>query len=248
MRNFILALLCFLSHSTYSDTLKIATGEYPPWTSESLPHYGYINQIVAEAFKQEGIDVEFHFMPWKRALEATRMGHYHASSYWGDEVEGHQEFYRSEVLHTEPFVFFYRKSLAPLTWKQLANLSEFAIGATRGYSYTEEFWAMAHEDRLRVAISDDDLTSMQRLVEGKLDLFPISQATGMYLLKHHFKPEQAQLIDVSPHPLNTNKDFILFSREIPENKTYLEAFNRGLKKLKSENKLELFLKAALSQD
>jgi polar amino acid transport system substrate-binding protein len=243
-----LVLLFCLNPSLLAETLKIATGEYPPWTTESLPHNGYINQIVESAFKVEGLDVEFHFMPWKRALEATRLGHFHATSYWGDKVERHQEFYHSDVLHTESFVFFHRKSLSPLSWKKLSDLSAFAIGATRGYTYTVEFWAMANEDKLRVSVADDDVANLRRLVEGQIDLFPLSLETGKYLLKQHFTAEQAGLIDVNLEPMNFNKDFILFSRQIPGNEKYLEAFNRGLKQLQRENKLAPIRKAALSQD
>lgn len=238
-------LLCCLNFSLHAETLKIATGEYPPWTTDSLPHNGYINQIVEQAFKVEGIDVEFHFMPWKRALEATRLGHFHASSYWGYMVERLQDFYHSDALHTESFVFFHRKSLSPLSWKKLADLSQYAIGATRGYTYTEEFWSMAEQDLLRVSIADDDVTNLQRLVEGQIDLFPLSHETGKYLLKQHFTAEQAGLVDVNLEPLNLNQDFILFSRQIPNNETYLEAFNRGLKKLQRENKLAPIRKAIL---
>ena len=245
MRVSILVLLASLSLCLQAETLKIATGEYPPWTTESLPHYGYINHIVEQAFKAEGIEVEFHFMPWKRALEATRLGHFHASSYWGDIAERRPVFYHSDVLHTESFVFFHRKALSPLSWKKLTDLSQYAIGATRGYTYTAEFWNMTNQDQLRVSVADDDVTNLRRLVDGEIDLFPISHETGKYLLKQHFTAEQAALVDVNLEPLNLNEDFILFSRQIPNNEKYLEAFNRGLKKLQRENKLAPIRKAYL---
>lgn len=245
MRTLILALLCSLNLGIHAETLKIATGEYPPWTTESEPHHGYINQIVEQAFKLEGIEVEFHFMPWKRALEATRIGQYHASSYWGESVERQEEFYLSDVLNTEPFVFFYRKSLSSLSWQSLSDLAPYAIGATRGYTYTEAFWTMANEDKLRISVVDDDMDNLQRLVDGQIDLFPISRATGQYLLEKHFTPEQSDSIDVHPQPINTNRDYILFSRNIPGNEQNVQAFNRGLAKLQQSDKIRQLRKAIL---
>lgn len=75
--------ILLISINTKSETVKIATGDFPPWTSESLPHGGFINRVVSSAFKLSGVDVEFHYLPWKRALEATKVGQFHASSFWG---------------------------------------------------------------------------------------------------------------------------------------------------------------------
>ena len=77
----VLLITITLSSNTQAETVHIATGEYPPWTSTTLPHGGYINHIVASAFALSGIKVEFHYMSWKRALEATRLGQFNATSF-----------------------------------------------------------------------------------------------------------------------------------------------------------------------
>ncbi len=241
--------LCFLflvfSLRLSAETLKIASGEYPPWTSEALPHGGFINHIVSSAFELSDIQVEFHYLPWKRALEATRVGQFHASSFWGENKDREGDFYYSDVIQDDSFVFFHKKSLPPFEWKSLSDLSHLRIGATLGYTYTEEFWKLANNDTLRVSVRNDDLTNLSQLINGEIDLFPLSELTGYYLLNKHFSKEQAAKIGVNLKPLNLGKDFILFSRSIAGNEKYLKLFNQGLNKLKKQNKLELFRRELL---
>ncbi len=64
----LLALLISVAHAR-AETLRITNGEWPPFTSQHLPHGGPLSRTVAEAFKQAGIKVEYGFFPWKRSYE-----------------------------------------------------------------------------------------------------------------------------------------------------------------------------------
>lgn len=240
-RYLIVCLLgLFVALRSAADTVKIASGEYPPWTSEDLPGGGYLNLLISEAFKLQGIQVEFEYMPWKRALEATRVGNYHASSFWGENKERERDFFHSQSIENIYFVFFYNKNSvdAPIKWQQLSDLAQYRIGATRGYTYNEEFWQLYHLNKLRVSVGNDDIESLQKLVEGKIDLFPISQFTGKYLLHRNFNASQIQSIGFDDKPLSEGKNFILFSKVNPENKRYVKALNEGLDLLKKKGKLK----------
>ena len=48
---------------------QLTSGEYQPYTSETLPHYGIDNRIVMAAFKSVRIEVKTEFYPWARALK-----------------------------------------------------------------------------------------------------------------------------------------------------------------------------------
>jgi len=239
-RTAVLMFFLFLPLTIEAETINIATGEYPPWTSESLPHGGYINHIVTSAFALSNIKVKFHYMPWKRALEATRVGQFHASSFWGNNEERRKNYYHSNVINNANFVFFYRKQGNKFTWERLQDLAPYIIGATRGYTYTEEFWDLANTNKLRVSLANNDILNLKKLIEGKIDLFPISKLTGHYLLNRHFSTNEAATLSVNPKPLALGKDFILFSKEAQGSKSFLKKFNEGLKTLKAQNKLSEF--------
>ena len=159
-KHLVLLLALIASFSVRAETIHIATGEYPPWTSEDLPHGGYVNHIVSSAFELSGIQVEFHYMPWKRALEATKVGKFNASSFWGENLEREKNFLRSDVVNNVPFVFFYRKEYTDFSWNQLNDLKQYKIGATRAYTYTKEFWHLAEQNILRVSLTNNDIQSL----------------------------------------------------------------------------------------
>jgi len=235
-----LLLTSILSFSLQAETIHVATGEYPPWTSEDLPHGGYVNHVVSSAFALSNIQVKFHYMPWKRALEATRIGKFNATSFWGENLEREKNFLRSEVVHIIPFVFFYRKENTDFSWQKLSDLTQYKIGATRAYTYTKEFWNLTAQNKLRVSLANDDIHNLRKLASGQIDIFPISELTGKYLLNKHFNKNEKSKIAIHDKPLSTGKDFILFSKQIDNNHKYLNIFNQGFKRLQEDKKLERF--------
>lgn len=238
----LLSLLVILSINmpANSETITIATGEYPPWTSEKLAHGGFINRVVSSAFALHDIDVEFHYMPWKRALEATKVGQFNGSSFWAIDKDRQNDFFESDIVESDAFVFFHRRSLQLSSWDSLDSLSKFHIGATRGYTYSEEFWRLRENNTLRISLVNDDITNLQRLIDDEIDLFPISLVTGQYLLKENFAPHKTLKVSAMPKPLNSDKVIILFSKADEINQKYTLLFNKGLAQLKQQKKIEAY--------
>ncbi|SMG26178.1 hypothetical protein [Dethiosulfovibrio salsuginis] len=56
------------------EKIRIGVGEMPPYVSERLEEYGFLAKIVKESFAFSDIETEFHFVPWNRAIENTRLG------------------------------------------------------------------------------------------------------------------------------------------------------------------------------
>ena len=145
-------VLCsvFTSAAT-AESIEITTGEYAPWTSESLKHGGFSTHVITEAFKLEGYDVNFTFYPWKRVYEAAKDGRrFHASSWWYTSDERAKDFHYSDPLLTDSTVFFYLKENPLGEWNALDDLKGRRIGATAGYTYTPEFWEAAKSGLLDI--------------------------------------------------------------------------------------------------
>ena len=69
---------CCLSAGADQETIRLATEEYPPYTSKHLANYGLASHIVTDAFALEGVQTEYSFFPCARALllkMAVGMGH-----------------------------------------------------------------------------------------------------------------------------------------------------------------------------
>ena len=73
---FLMLLVCAAAHAfevlaetqpaTAPPRVRLANGEWPPYTSLNLPNLGCDSQVVTEAFALEGIGVEYDFFPWAR--------------------------------------------------------------------------------------------------------------------------------------------------------------------------------------
>ena len=66
-----------------AETLRLATGELPPYATEQRPDQGIALDIIRRAFANEGIDVQYFFKPWTRSLEEARDGKWDGTAYWG---------------------------------------------------------------------------------------------------------------------------------------------------------------------
>src|SRR5574343_387520 len=75
------ALACRASWAN-TQTLRIATGELPPYATQARADQGIALDIVRRAFALAGYQVQFHFLPWARAQQETRQGLFGASAYW----------------------------------------------------------------------------------------------------------------------------------------------------------------------
>ena len=67
IRSCLLIVLLLTSYLAVAEKITLANGEWAPYLSENLKHYGYISRIVKEAFEEEGYEVEYVFLPWKRS-------------------------------------------------------------------------------------------------------------------------------------------------------------------------------------
>ena len=82
-------ILCFPLF-VVANTILIASGEFAPYTSETLMNQGFANHVITEAFKQEGYVAEFDYLPWKRTYLMTKKGKFPAASYY-NEAQKHEK-------------------------------------------------------------------------------------------------------------------------------------------------------------
>ncbi len=165
------------------EIITVATLEYAPWTGKNLKFNGFVNHVITEAFRRKGYSVKFTYMPWKRAVIETKKGNYSALSYvyWSKDRE--KEFYLSDPISVEKIVFFHLQSNPIKDWKTLDDLKNYKFGATRGYTYTKEFWQAAESKRLKVDVTDSDKQNFKKLFAGRIDIFPSGLVNGYSLLQ-----------------------------------------------------------------
>ena len=121
-----LLLACVGGASVQAETLRIATGELPPYASSARKDHGMSLHIVRQAFAKAGVQVEYVFLPWTRALVETRDGKWDATAAWGRNAERDKGFLVSDNVLTEQWQILYRSD-RNFTWSSLQDLAGLRI-------------------------------------------------------------------------------------------------------------------------
>ncbi len=246
----LVALLClffFAANTSEAEQIRLTTGEWPPYQSRTLEHGGVATRIVTEAFKMEGLTVEYGYFPWKRSLKLAETGKWDGTFLWFDTPQRRQLFFISEPIIEAKYVLFHLKDL-DFDWDSTADLSAFIIGGTLGYDYGKAFQSAEADGTLTVQRKPSDLENFSQLVKGNIQLFPCDQSVGYTLIQSAFPPNIAAGITHHTKPLKVATHHLLLSRKVKGNKRRLHNFNRALQSLKDDGKLDRYLGLASGAD
>jgi polar amino acid transport system substrate-binding protein len=225
-------LLCLAGGPAAAETVRIATGEFAPYATESRADKGVALSIVRRAFELAGHQAEFHFQPWSRAQMETKAGLWDASAHWGASTERRRDFLLSDNILTEQWLIVHRKSIA-LKWTQLSDLRPYTLGVIRDYTYTPEFWALIRSNELRSDNTPNDLAGLRKMIRGRIDAMPMERNVACDLLKHNFSAKEADDFAAYPRLLtDTFTTHLILPPQQPRSAGLLADFNRGLKALR----------------
>jgi polar amino acid transport system substrate-binding protein len=238
MRKNILAFMTLLiaPFSAHSETIKITNGDWAPYMAESLKHYGVVSHIVSETFALEGITVEYVFLPWKRAYEDAKEGKADGSIIWGFSEERAAELKFSEpVINLETVLFIQKNST--VDWTTEEDLGKYSIGGVIGYSYGIE--ALETSGKVKISRIASPENNYKKLASGRLEIVLEDRDVGWQLANNLGLTDS---LKTHPKPLNTKSFHLLMSKNSAKGDKFLEAFNRGLAKMKASGKLDQMVK------
>lgn len=239
-----LTLCCLiLSPHARSETIVLASGEWPPFTSESLKHNGFYSHIVTEAFALEGITVAYEFYPWARSYHLVESGEVDASPTWAETPQKIKEVLFSDPIVSHTKVFFHLKSL-DFKWKNYEDLKRWRIAATQKYTYGEEFDEKAKNETLSVDYGASDLINLKKVMSNRVDIFPSDIFAGYDLIHSNFTEEEAEQFSHHDRPIQETNTAVVFSKKHPKkSKRLITALNRGLKKLKENGTYDAIIES-----
>ncbi|TRY32565.1 substrate-binding periplasmic protein [Aliiglaciecola sp. M165] len=141
----ILLLATIFVSSTRPETavkkVVVATGNWPPYSGETLPHNGISGAIVDFVFTQMGYQVEYRFMPWSLAqasAETAQKNNQIRAIYPYIQTERRESlFYFSEGLIDISFGVFYDRFHNPLGIEisNYEDLKNHAVMMLDGYDF-----------------------------------------------------------------------------------------------------------------
>lgn len=238
LRSLALAGLMFSSVAAQSQEITLANGEWAPYLSEDLKHAGYMSHIVTEALKEEGITVKYVFLPWKRGYEEAKEGKYDGSLIWGYNEERAKDFYYSEPV-AELGTSLFHQAGVNIEWSKPEDLAKYKIGGVVGYAYGIE--DLEKQGVVTVNRIGKDINNYKKLAAGRLDIVLEDTEVGHETVS---KLGLSDKITAHPKALKSRKYSVIFSKKGPNGKQLMEAFNRGLAKLKADGRYKQYLEAS----
>jgi len=223
-----MCLWCGLSAQAIEQPeLRISVGDWPPYLSSELKHNGVIAHLISDILADEGYRVTFQFLPWPRAYTAAAAGRFDGTAVWMHKAERETDFYFSEPLLDEQFVFFHLKSL-PFDWQRFDDLTGMTIGGGLEYSYGPQFDAFLAKNTVKMERVSTDMQNFEKLLKERVVLYPQEMNVGYAALRSHFSASDQAKITHHPNPLLSNYSFLLLPRSLASSPALMARFNQRL--------------------
>jgi ABC-type amino acid transport substrate-binding protein len=248
MRKTFLVFLFFLSLvqlAIAGQTVTLATLEWEPYIGPNMDNNGYVYEIVAEAYKRSGIDVDIRFLPWARAVKTAETGKRDGlfPEYYD---EGRLEkFVFSDSFPGGPVGLYKRKdnkisyAVDPQQRQTVAlkALKQYRFGVVRGYVNTKAFDEATF---LTKDVANSDETNLKKLFKGRIDFIFIDKYVAKHIIVRKYPHFLSELEFMEP-PLEVKPLYIAFSKQAKDYQAKLKAFNDGLKKLREKGMLDIIM-------
>jgi len=210
-------------------TLRVATGEYPPYSGAQLPDQGVFSALIRAAIEQAGWQLQLQFMPWNRTEAAVESGEVDASGPWGRTPARDARFRFSERVATLDWRWLARR--ADGFDGTLAQLRRQRIALVRSYTYTPALWTAVHEGGLQTQFVATDLAGLSLLQQGRIDLLPVDRYTGCQLALEQLAPAQQPQLTLHDGPLLGSYGVHLLFARTAGGARRAAAFNQGLREV-----------------
>lgn len=225
-----------------SNKILFATGEWAPFTSESMDGKGFFTEIVTAVLNEMGAEYEYAFYPWERCEKAVESGNVWAAFPYAYTAERAEKYLYSEKMAFAYTKFFYYKknpNSGKFKYDTLEDLKNFKVGGINGYFYKDAF----DKAKLNVDWVSNEDEALKMLIKGRIDLAPFSELAGWDMIKKNF-PDEVDNFAILDKPINAdNADLsLIVSKAYPNSQELLDKFNKAFQTIKDNGTYDSIMK------
>ncbi len=234
--SYLFVFIFLFSVAQAKTPVRLTTLEWDPYAGSQLINKGFTTEIVQKAFQEKGIVSKVSFYPWKTAMKRVEDGEFDAvySAYYTIERAG--KYYFSDPYAESMLLFFTLKGHR-FNYNSLADLKGLRIGTTKGFANTPEFDAATSFTKIA---ADTEKDSLESLLQGKVDLVVLDKYIALSLINRFFASRSDQIVALET-PLEKKPLYLMFSKARSSSPGFLQAFNKGLKKIRQSGLYDLIL-------
>jgi len=227
-------IIAFHAHalSAEHEFVHLASLEWSPYVSQSMPDEGLIASIVKAGAKESQLSVAISYFPWSRTVQAGLEDEDFAGYFPAFYLkEREKTCYFSSSLGNSTVGFAYLKD-SHFDWQTLLDLRLYNIGLVHEYANGEAFDALVKQHVLKTDTAPSDISNLRKLLAGRVDVIVIDKNVLRQLLITDSSLSKEKLnIVFHPKELTNFTMHICFQRT-PRGLRLQKAFNTGLGVLK----------------
>ncbi len=223
----VFCIVIFHSPVFSAEKVIFATGEWIPFTSANLENYGQFTTIVNIVCKEMGVEPEYRFYPWRRCYDSVLKGRVWAAFPYSHTNERAKEVWFSNLLSCSKSVFFYYEhdKIKQYQFNKLNDLKNYKVGGVIGYYYEEMF----KDAGLAIDYVNKEISGLEKLKLGRIDLMPFNESVGKHLIRNHFTNETDKFKTLSK-PLDISPLHLIASKTYSGSDVLLDRFNKAIKR------------------
>ena len=233
-------LIALCSQTLFAEnTLVVATGEWPPYTSDNMNNKGFVTEILTEVFKQMNIQPTLKFYPWRRCYEyVLRDKVWAAFPYSYTEERSKEVLFSDDIAFSTTQFFYYSKTneKPSFVFNKLEDLRQYKLGGVIGYYYEEQF----KNAQLNVDYVSKESIALEKLYLGRVQLLPLNVMVGWELIKKTF-PNNVNNFGMLEKPLDRKSLKLIVNKANKESVELLSLFNYQLNVFKKSDAYSLII-------
>jgi polar amino acid transport system substrate-binding protein len=237
---FLISIFILSYHLTYAaEKLVVVTGEWPPYTGESMDNKGFVSEIVTKVIKSMNMEVEIRFYPWRRCYQYVLWDKAWAAYPYSftEERAKEVEFSDDVAFSTTKFFYHSRSGQKPtFLYNELSDLRQYQLGGVIGYYYEEQF----KQAKLNIDYVAKEKMALEKLFLGRFQLLPLNEMVGWELIRSIF-PNNVNQFGSLDKPLDRKSLKLIVKKKNQKSLKLLEKFNTQLKQFMQSKTYQLII-------
>ncbi|RSD30575.1 transporter substrate-binding domain-containing protein [Vibrio pectenicida] len=231
----LLAVAALFSVQSVAATITAAQDPWAPFVQKDTSSPGVSVEILTEAMKTQGYDVDFKIMPWTRALNEVKDGRIDilVATWFTNERTAFLNY--SEPYLENSLKFIKRKGDA-FEYNGMDSLSGKTIGIIRNYGYGDDFLGASN---FKKPEANDLVSNAKKLIAKRIDLTLEDELVAKSTLSG--AGMNVADFEFTNNALSVNPLHVTSGLKNSNNGKYIDAFNKGLAEIKANGAFDKIL-------
>jgi len=204
--------------------------------SPELKNDGYMSEIVRAALSKTGYLLDIEWAPWNRVLEVSKLGGYDGILVASYKQDREAFFEYSSTIGSSRFVFWQGSENA-YSYDSLDSFNGMRVGVLLGSNFTQD---LKNHGGIMVDEVNDIRQNIMKLSHGRIDAFLGSYDNVNYLLNGEMSEHRNKIKPITPD-YRTYDLYMLISKEHPDHRSIVKAFNRALSEMMQDGSYKSIL-------